>query len=141
MVKIKIMKNKILGLFLIFLLFHSCKQEKISFIELKQFNLIDTSYLNKEWVINKHVNYIVKNYRNNTKTLKAMDSLVFSLAGDEPKNFTNYNITFYKYSNITNVNHLKDNPRDLDRYSQMNDKVYRYCWINGKFIGRSYEQD
>ncbi|WP_165585923.1 hypothetical protein, partial [Pedobacter nototheniae] len=46
-------------------------------------------------------------------------------------------ITFYKASDITNLSHLKENPRDLYRYSLDNDMIYEYWWSGHVFLGRT----
>lgn len=116
----------------------SCKREKISFIPLTQYNSIDTIYSNNDTFITKRLYYIINNYYESDETFSSIDSCVKVVAGTNPKQFTNLSIVFYKASDVTNVLHLKNNPRDIDRYSQENDLMFSYKWENGKFMGRTH---
>jgi adenine specific DNA methylase Mod len=116
----------------------SCKREKISFTPLTQYENIDTAYSNNTIYTSKWLYYIINNYNDSDETLKAMDSCVNVVVGANPEKFRNFTIVFYKASDITNVQHLKDNPSDIDRYSQDNDMMFSYKWENGKFMGRSH---
>jgi len=46
--------------------------------------------------------------------------------------FSQIGLSFYKESKITNEKNLRDNPRDLDRYSQENDLLWVYNWNKEK---------
>lgn len=61
-----------------------------------------------------------------------VDSFVEKSKGNNPQNYSQYNMTFYKYTSITNNKHIKNNSRDLDWYSQNNDKVYSFEFYNCK---------
>jgi len=119
----------------------SCNRKEVSFISLKQFDRTDTTFSNNEVHINSRLHYIIDDYNESDQALKAMDSCAKAVAGTKPKDFTNFTIVFYKSSDMTNVLHLKSNPRDIDRYSQENDMMYSYKWVDGKFIGRLYLHD
>ena len=127
-----------LYLLVISLAFFSCKRKEVSFTPLNQYENIDTVYSEDKVFINKQLLYIINNYNDGDEALKAMDSCAKVVAGTSPKGFTNFSIIFYKSSDMTNVSHLKETPRDIDRYSQENDMMLSYDWVNGKFMGRSY---
>lgn len=115
-----------------------CKKKKVSFVSLTQFETIDTVFVNNEMNINKQLLYLINDYNDSDETSKLVDSCAYAVAGKNPAKFTNFKIIFYKVSDITNISHLRDNPRDIDRYSQEHDMLYSYDWINGKFAGKSY---
>ena len=74
--------------------------------------------------------FIIHEFKRN-KLMKAyVDSFVANNKGINPRSYSQYSMIFYKYSSITNNEHIKNNPRDLDRYSQENDMVYGY-FFNG----------
>ena len=81
--------------------------------------------------------YIIENYHNNRHSAKQIDHFAHDLARLKKDSCSSYTIIFYKASNITNLKHLKENPRDLDRYSQNNDEIYNYHWSSGIFSGKT----
>jgi hypothetical protein len=121
--------------------FYSCTGKQVKFTPLTQFNHTDTVFVSGKMQFNRTVTYIINDYRDNKETLKAMDSCAKVVAKNEFKGFTYFGVIFYKSSDITNVAHLKENPRDIDRYSQENDMLFYYVWLNGKFYERKNMQD
>jgi len=94
-------------------------------------NYIDSSDDRGKMLTFKGDRFIIHEFKRN-KLMKAyVDSFVANNNGNNPQIYSQYNMTFYKYSSITNNKHIKYNPRDLDRYSQNNDKVYSYEFYNG----------
>lgn len=81
--------------------------------------------------------YIIENYKNNNYSINQVDSFAHYLGRIKKESCNSFTITFYKASDITNLIHLKENPRDLDRYSQNNDEIYDYRWSNGIFLGKT----
>lgn len=114
----------------------ACKEKEIRFVPLTQFDYVNKSFDNGKQIVDKRLNFIIVDYSDNKKTTLLIDSFALKTAGDDFKNYTNYSLTFYKYSNITNIEHLKANPRDIDRYSQDNDMIFDYNWSDGKFLLR-----
>ena len=75
--------------------------------------------------------YVIENYRDNSYCNKIIDSMAHVLGNASNKNLSSYGLFFYKKSDITNVVHLAENPKDLDRYSYENDLVFWYYWSDG----------
>jgi hypothetical protein len=121
-----------LFLFLLLYFFISCREQKIDFIPLKQFDTADTIRHNGKLFITKKSNYIVTNYSNTNKVNSTIRNFVLKQVKNGLPNIT-YSFVFYKSSNITNTKHLGPNPRDIDRYSQDHDMVLSYKWRNGKW--------
>ncbi|WP_410220775.1 hypothetical protein [Pedobacter sp.] len=82
------------------------------------------------------MNFIVKDYSNSEEAKKAIDAFAMEQVKNSEKGIT-YLLVFYKYSEITNVNHLKAYPRDIDRYSQDNDMIFTYRWLDGKLESKT----
>lgn len=115
----------------------SHSKSKVSFVSMSMFNYIDsTPDRGKPWKA-KGDHFIIKGYKDNSETLRSIDSFVNNNKGKMPDDNTQYDMIFYKESSITNIGHLTANPRDLDRYSQNNDMIYDYNWTNnGKLFTR-----
>ena len=90
----------------------------------------------KKGEISTTVVYIMENYRDNSYCNRMVDSMAHALGNASDKNLHSYTLLFYKKSNITNVAHLVENPKDLDRYSYENDLVFDYYWSAGHFMWR-----
>ena len=110
---------------------YSCKREEVSFVMLKQYESLDSIRTGNEIYIVKHYSVVVNNYREDDKVTASIDSFAHVLMGSKPYKYVNLSIVFYKSSDVTNVEHLKENPRDIDRYSQDNDMIYVYEWSKG----------
>ena len=80
--------------------------------------------------------YIVSNYND----IGACDSMIVQFSKSQVdssiKNYNSYQQVFYKESKRTNIENLKQKPRDLYRYSQENDMIYNFLWIKGRFSYR-----
>lgn len=80
--------------------------------------------------------YLIRNYRDDIPTL--LDIVNFIARHAEkypPKDVSNtYQISFYKESTKTNLEHLAKQPRDFDRHSLKNDLQYIFIWRSGKFF-------
>jgi hypothetical protein len=113
-----------------------CSQEKIEIVPFTLLNKTDT--LKTEQGINtyKAEYFLVRNYKNDKTCQNYIDSFVAKNKAADLADYTQYNMIFYKESKITNPTHLKENPRDLDRYSLNNDWIYEYQWVQGKFSSR-----
>src|SRR5438046_1429759 len=63
-------------------------------------------------------NFLIRNYTTDNKSFQtSLESFVKKNTPSDLSAYTNYKMVFYKESKITTPAHLKDNPRDLDRYS------------------------
>ena len=104
--------------------------EKVFIESFYVINHIDSSEDRGKMLISKSDNFLIHEFKRN-KLIKAyLDSFVAKNKGINPRSYSQYSMIFYKYSSITNNEHIKNNPRDLDRYSQENDRVYGY-FFNG----------
>ncbi len=65
-----------------------------------------------------------------------IDSFINNYKPIDLKDYETYNVNFYQYSDKTNAQHLKENPRDLSRYGQQNDWIYFYILMNGRLATR-----
>ncbi|WP_343657848.1 hypothetical protein [Chryseobacterium sp.] len=77
--------------------------------------------------------FIISNWEDNKDCSQQLNEFVLKRINADVFKYINYSITFYLESDITNVDHLKNNPRDLDRYSIDHDRKFSYSWSQGKF--------
>ena len=80
--------------------------------------------------------YIVKNYSDHKKSQMQIDSFAMNLGNKNQTRYNSYLLMFYRESAITNLKNLKENPRDLDRYSDIKDHRLDYHWSGGTFLGK-----
>ncbi len=125
--------TRILFIFII-AFFTSCtvRQSNIAVIPLEKFTSVDTIVFKGKKVMHKTASFIISNWKEDKKSLHALDCFVISSIDSNIYSYGQYTMIFYKESDITNIRHLSENPRDLDRYSQDNDMIYNYIWFNGK---------
>lgn len=95
-------------------------------------NYIDSSEDRGKMITFKSDNFLIHEFKRNELIKAYVDSFVEKSKGNNPQNYSQYNMTFYKYSSITNNKHIQNNSLDLNRYSQNSDKVYSYEFYNGK---------
>jgi hypothetical protein len=123
-------------------IFIACKQKPLKFEKLEQFSKIDTMLANGKPYYYKTDVYIVKNYIDNLKNERTVDSFSYKNRATSKEEFSTYSIVVYKYSDKTNIDNLTKNPKDFDYYSFVDDMIYSYDWygVNGlsktKFKGR-----
>ena len=123
-------------------IFIACKQKPLEFEKLEQFSKIDTMLDNGKQYYYKTDVYIVKNYRDNLKNERTVDSFSYKNRASNIDEFSTYSIVVYKYSDKTNIDNLRKNPKDFDYYSFVEDMKYLYMWGSGvwsskiKFEGR-----
>lgn len=123
-------------------LFHSSCQPKNDPNDMK-FSLfnpacwVDTLINNDETYIYKVSSYLVTDFQNTPPHEAKIDSFVCSIQDSTWALYSQYLILIYKKSKYTNNEHIKNNPRDLDRYSQENDFLYQYGWVNGAFYSKT----
>lgn len=121
-------------------LFCSCKNdgEEIEIIPFTLLNEEKTSVDRGDTLYFKSEYFLIRNYHDGNDLDTMLQKFVDSHIDSTIKKYTQYDIVFYKESEITNEAHLKQRPRDLDRYSQQHDLLFDYCWRNGSF-SRRYE--
>ena len=129
---------------LIFL--QSCVADKpISITEFSAYTynrLTDTSFwLGKERIY-YHNFFLISNYRDNKLTRLKIDSFVVQYVSKNkysPKT-DEIRLSFYKETGRTNLDAIKRNPRELDRYSDQHDIVYYYAVkLNGSTVREKYK--
>jgi major membrane immunogen (membrane-anchored lipoprotein) len=131
------MKKKYLAIVMIFVLsLLACSSQPIRLIPLPQFDDIDSTLTKDGKYKMKYSKYIVENFRESEETEKTIDSMVRAVIVKDFSKYETYNIGIYKASNTTNVEYLKQNPRDFIRISRDNDWIYDYIWLDGKFAGK-----
>lgn len=98
--------------------------EELSFLAIK-----DTIKTDSSLYINSFRYFIIK--EKNLKKLK--DSAFLPFVDTMNRNgITQAGFLFYKESNKTNAQNLKENRKDLDRYSQQNDLLFEYLWVSNQ---------
>lgn len=120
---------------MLFLIIYGCvNHDAIRFLSITQFNAVDT-LINKDKIsYHKKENFIVEHYSENEMNEKAIDSVGMNPRDSNYKSIQDLQIVFYKSSSKTNLKNLKDNPRDIVRYSQDHDLIYIYYHSSGKFL-------
>lgn len=117
-------------------IFIACKQKPLKFEKLEQFSKIDTMLANGKPYYYKTDVYIVKNYIDNLKNERTVDSFSYKNRATSIDEFSSYNIVVYKYSDKTNIDNLRKNPKDFDYYSFVDDMIYSYRWGNGEWSSK-----
>ena len=122
---------RIFWLFIYVLAFNGCKAGRVKpiFTQLGKEENVITDVENKTTA--GTISIIVENYRDNEYCIKHIDSMAFKAAYGKNGE---YLVQFYKFSKITNVNHLLNYPKDLYRYSNNNDHIFSYYWSDGNFL-------
>ncbi len=65
-----------------------------------------------------------------------IDRFAMELGKKKQIRYDSYILSFYRGSEVTNLKNLKENPRDLDRYSDIKDHRLNYRWSGGSFAGK-----
>jgi len=87
--------------------------------------------------------FLVSNYANSKKVEKEIDSfvVVFTSGNNYHANTAEIRLYFYKETSKTNLAVIKQNPRDIDRYSNEHDLIYYYAVkLDGTFEREKYKQ-
>jgi hypothetical protein len=87
----------------------------------------------------RHDNFLVCGFENTERNIIQIDSFVCSKKVEVDsilKLFENYSVSFYRIGEITNNIYIKENERDLARYSTQIDLLYVYRWNQAGFLGR-----
>jgi hypothetical protein len=114
----------------------SCTKKPLEFEKLAQFSRIDTMSDNGRPYYYKTDVYIVKNYSDNYKNERTVDSFAYKNRAKDLANYASYQVEIYKYSNKTNIANLKKNPKDFDTYTFIEDMIYIYDWSMGAWSGK-----
>jgi hypothetical protein len=90
----------------------------------------------KEYSLNgevcKNLVFIVDNNSFSSSIDTIISNYVKKIKDTIKGDYSQIGFSFYLRSKITNEEHLKNNPRDLDRYSQENDLLWMYTWEKKK---------
>ena len=122
--------------FLFLCIMASCTKKPLEFEKLAQFSRIDTMSDNGRPYYYKTDVYIVKNYSDNYKNERTVDSFAYKNRAKDLAKYSTYEIVVYKYSDKTNIANLKKNPRDFDDYTFDKDMIYIYDWSMGAWSGK-----
>lgn len=115
----------------------ACQRKKLEFQKLEQFSKTDTTSENGKSSYLKQDIYIVKNYDDNLKNERTVDSFAYRSRAKDLANYSYYTIVVYKHSDATDIDNLKTNPKDFERVSFLNDMIYIYTWSNGTWSGKT----
>ncbi|MBU1373523.1 MAG: hypothetical protein KJ712_06590 [Bacteroidetes bacterium] len=119
------MKTLIYSICISILLSSCCSNQKLIF------NLYNSEHSTKEKPNGKYFKdlleiYIVKNYSNCKFSDQQIDSFINSLRENRIKSYDYITIYLYKYSKKTNLENWKNNPQDIDKYSNEHDLIFCY---------------
>lgn len=81
--------------------------------------------------------YLVTGFENHEKNFHQIDSFIWANYSDidsDLKQFSDYYVSFFRKSEITNNEYIKENERDFIRYSVDRDHLYSYSWKSGGTI-------
>ena len=113
-----------------------CEDSKPNIVPLKQFDS-EGKIIIKDYVsLDKDENFIIQNYKDLEDIEAKVDSIALSKWDSTIAKYDNYSIVFFKESDETNIEALRDNPRNMYRYSQERDMIYWFRWSKGKFMGK-----
>ena len=82
--------------------------------------------------------FIISNWKDNKDCTQQLNEFVLHRIDSNVYRYMDYSIVFFLESKITNVEHLTSSPRDIDRYSNKNDRKFKYTWFEGRFMA-AYE--
>ncbi len=122
-------------LFLLIILLTRCthNSSQVSAIPIKILDYVDTVKSGNVITTDRSNNFLVLNFSDTKENEEYLDSFALKNKDEFFKKYTNYSIVFYKRSSVTTIANIRANPRIVDRYSQENDLIYKYVWVNGKF--------
>jgi len=111
------------------------------FIPVKELLDIDTTMFKGKTNIHKQEVYFIDHYRDDSLAVKTIDSFVNKNKDPLLQTYGGYSVTFYKLSDETNIINIIANPKVIDRYSNQNDLLYSYKWLQGMFLDRYKYED
>lgn len=97
----------------------------------------DSTFANDKYYKYKSIYYLVENYTDTRSNDSVVDAFTCNQFDSNYSIYNDYNIVFFRKTSITNADHLRENPKDLDRHSLQKDIILQYLWSNGKFMLRS----
>lgn len=115
----------------------ACKRKPLEFEKLDQFSKIDSMADHSKPIYFKTDVYIVKNYTDESKNERTVDSFAYHNRAKDLNNFSDYNIIMYKHSEATDIANLLKNPKDYETESFLNDMVYVYRWVKGQWVSKT----
>ncbi len=83
----------------------------------------------------KFMYYLIENYSSGVRSDSLVDEFTCTLL-DSIKYYDDFYITYLRKSQRTNFENLKENPKDLDRYSIGKDLLYDYSWTKRGFLSK-----
>jgi len=112
--------------------FSGCDPKKISISQIMDISSADTL----DGKIYRFDFFLITNYVDNLKTGSFVDSFISVQKGDNPLKFYQYDMIFYKESNITTLANVKADKKIIDRYSQEHDLVFSFSWSKGRLVSK-----
>lgn len=126
-------KFKYLISIVVFSIFFSfCAQKKSSIFEVVALRKIDTT----DGRISRFDLFLVRDYDSDENVKNQIDAIIQEYNKDKTDTFYQYDMTFYKESDITTPSKLIENPKLLYRYSQDHDLIYNFSWMKGKLVSK-----
>ena len=130
----------IIAIFLLLTIICSCKQSpKPQFVQFTTYTKEVDSFvsLDKMRVIYNYF-FLFKNYSSKKENISMVDSFAnqFLNTGKFSPNREEVRLWFYKETSKTNIESIRANPREVDRYSNEHDLVWSYTLQRNNFIER-----
>lgn len=119
--------------------FMSCAgcQNRPQIVRFHMMDRLDTLKQGNKTLFYKSENFIVGNYSDTKKINAYIDSFATENKATDYGLYTQYEMYFFKASDITNSKHISETPRDFYRYSLDHDLIFLYSWIgNGMHLTR-----
>jgi len=129
------MKTKfkfLLSIIVFSIVFNFCTQKKSSIFEVEALREIDTT----DGRITRFDLFLVRDYDNDENVRHQIEAVVQGHYIAKTDTLYQYDMTFYKESDITNSSKLIEDPKLLDRYSQKQDLIYNFSWMKGKLVSK-----
>ena len=130
----------IIAIFLLLTIICSCKQSpKPQFVQFTTYTKEVDSFvsLDKMRVIYNYF-FLVKNYSSKKENISMVDSFAnqFLNTGKFSPNREEVRLWFYKETSKTNIESIRANPREVDRYSNEHDLVWGFTLQRNNFLRR-----
>jgi len=131
----------IITIFLLLTIICSCKQSpKLKFVQFTTYTReVDSSTIWKgRNLVYYNFFFLVKNYSSKKENIAIIDSFANSFLATEEfsPNREEVRVYFYKETSKTNIESIRANPREVDRYSNEHDLVWSYTLQRNNFIER-----
>lgn len=130
------MKNLLFIFALLCGLLSSCKHEQLNIVPIPQLSKIDSIENAGAMTSAKFDYFLVEGYQDTKDVQNKIDSFVERAKADNPSNFFQYDMIFYKKSDKTNIESIAADRRLIDRYSQEHDLIYSYSWSKGQLVSK-----